>query len=201
EKAHFDIFNLLLQVYEDGQLTDSLGNTINFKNVIVIMTSNIGARYLVNNPQVGFSTTPEQGQQKVEDLIMNEVKKVFNPEFINRLDEIIVFDSLTEDDLSQIVDLLLGQVNENLDPKEINIDLERGAQDWIIQKTCQDRSYGARPLRRAIQRYIEDPVSDLIIQGKLKERQTLAIYLKDGELYYRAKGSKSEGAPLSCGLV
>ena len=201
EKAHFDIFNILLQVYEDGQLTDSLGITIDFKNVIVIMTSNIGARYLVNNPQVGFSATPEQDQQQVEDLIMNEVKRVFNPEFINRLDEIIVFDSLTEGDLSKIVDLLLGQVNSNLDPKEINIVLERGAQDWIIQKTCHDRAYGARPLRRAIQRYIEDPVSDLIIQGNLKERQTLAIYLKDGELYYRAKGSKSKGAPLSCGLV
>ena len=201
EKAHFDIFNLLLQVYEDGQLTDSFGNTIDFKNVIVIMTSNIGARYLVNELQVGFSTTPKQDRQKMEDIILNEVKKVFNPEFVNRLDEIIVFESLTEDDLYKIVGLLLEQVNENLDSKKIDINLDKEGQDWIIQKTCHDRSYGARPLRRAIQRYIEDPVSDLIIQGKLKENQTLKIYLKDGELYYRAKGSKRTGVPLSCGLV
>ena len=201
EKAHFDIFNLLLQVFEDGLLTDSLGNAIDFKNVIIIMTSNIGARYLVDKPQVGFSTTPEQGQQKVQDLIMNEVKRVFNPEFINRIDEIIIFDSLNEEDLRQIVDLLLHQVDDNLAPKEIHIQLESTAQDWIIEKTCLDRSYGARPLRRAIQRHIEDPVSDLIIQGKLKEKQILAIYLKDDTLYYRAKGSKSEGTPLSYGLV
>ena len=137
----------------------------------------------------------------MEDMIVNEVKKVFNPEFVNRIDEIIVFESLTEDDLCKIVDLLLEQVNENLDSKQIDINLDKEGQDWIIQKTCHDRSYGARPLRRAIQRYIEDPVSDLIIQGKLKENQTLKIYLKDGELYYRAKGSKSKGVPLSCGIV
>ena len=201
EKAHFEVFNILLQVFEDGQLTDSHGNTIDFKNSSIIMTSNIGARYLVNKPQVGFSTTPEQGQQKVKDLILSEVKKLFNPEFINRLDEIIIFDSLSEEDLSQIVDLLLRQVNENLAPKQIDIDLEKGVKHWMIQKTCHDRSYGARPLRRAIQRYIEDPVAELIIQGKLKEKQTLAIYLKDEALYYRAKGSKSEGAPLSYGLA
>ena len=201
EKAHFDIFNLLLQVFEDGLLTDSLGNAIDFKNVIVIMTSNIGARYLANKPQVGFSTTPEQGQKKMQDLIMSEVKRVFNPEFINRLDEIIIFDSLNEEDLRQIVDLLLDQVNDNLVPKEIHIQIESAAQDWIIETTCLDRSYGARPLRRAIQRHIEDPVSDLIIQGKLKEKQILAVYLKDDTLYYRAEGSKSKGAPLSYGLV
>ncbi|MFQ5928709.1 MAG: ATP-dependent Clp protease ATP-binding subunit [Acidobacteriota bacterium] len=201
EKAHFEVFNILLQVFEDGQLTDSHGNTIDFKNSCIIMTSNIGARYLVNKPQVGFSTTREQGQQKVEDLILSEVKKLFNPEFINRLDEIIIFDSLTEEDLSEIVNLLLRQVNENLAPKQIDIDLEKRVKNWIIQKTCHDRSYGARPLRRAIQRYIEDPVAELIIQGKLKEKQTLAIYLKDEALYYRAKGSKSEGAPLSYGLA
>ena len=201
EKAHVEVFNILLQVFEDGQLTDSHGNTVDFKNSIIIMTSNIGARYLVNRPQVGFSTTPEQGQQSLEELILGEVKKLFNPEFINRLDEIIIFDSLGEGDLHKIVDLLLRQVNENLVPKEIDIQLEKDAKDWIIDKTCQDRAYGARPLRRAIQRYIEDPVSELIIQGKLKEKQALAIYLKDGALYYRPKGSKSEGAPLSYGLA
>ncbi|MGH9340133.1 MAG: ATP-dependent Clp protease ATP-binding subunit [Acidobacteriota bacterium] len=201
EKAHFDIFNLLLQVFEDGHLTDSHGNSIDFKNTILIMTSNIGARYLVDKPQLGFTSVAGQGQQKVDDLILNEVKRVFNPEFINRLDEIILFDSLSEEDLSQIVDLLLMQVNENLGSKEIDIQLDQDAKLWIIAKTCRDRSYGARPLRRAIQKYIEDPVSELIIQGELKEKNTLAVYLKDDALYYRAKGSRSEGAPLSYGMA
>ena len=201
EKAHVEVFNILLQVFEDGQLTDSHGNTVDFKNSIITMTSNIGARYLVDKLQVGFSTSPEQGQQKLENMILGEVKRLFNPEFVNRLDEIIIFDSLSEQDLKEIVDLLLAQVNENLEPKEIDIVLEEDAKIWIIEKTCHDRSYGARPLRRAIQRNIEDPVAELIIQGKLKEKQTLAIYLKGKELYYRAKGSKSKGVPLSYGLV
>ncbi len=200
EKAHFDIYNLLLQVFEDGRLSDSHGNVIDFKNCIIIMTSNIGARFLVSRPQLGFSTGADQGQ-RVEDLIMNEVKRVFNPEFINRLDEIILFDSLSEDDLRQIVELLMAQVNDNLSSKKIEIELDRESQKWIIDKTCADRSYGARPLRRAIQKFIEDPVSELIIQGTLKERDTLAVYLKDDELYYRAGGSKKEGAPLSYGLA
>ena len=201
EKAHFDIFNILLQVFEDGQLTDSHGNAIDFKNAIIIMTSNIGARYLVDQSQVGFSAAKESGLDKAEDLILGEVKKLFNPEFLNRLDEIILFESLTEEDLSQIVDLLLRQVNENVASKEITIQLEGDAKDWIIQKTCHNRAYGARPLRRAIQRYIEDSVAELIIQGELKEKQTLAIYLKDDALYYRPKGSRNEGAPLAYGLA
>jgi len=201
EKAHFDIFNILLQVFEDGQLTDSHGNQIDFKNTILIMTSNIGARYLTSKSQVGFSTTVEAGRQKIEDLILNEVKRVFNPEFINRLDEIILFESLSETDLLMIVDLLLSQVNENLAVKSIDIQLDEEAKRWIIDKTCGDRSYGARPLRRAIQKYIEDPVSELMIQGKLKETQTLAVYLKDGSLYYRPKGSKTDGVLLSCGSI
>lgn len=201
EKAHYDIFNILLQVFEDGMLTDSHGNTVDFKHTIIIMTSNIGARFLVNRSQVGFSTGVEQDQERAEELILNEVKKLFNPEFLNRLDEVILFESLTEKDLSQIVDLLLNQVNQNVAPKEIHIHLEAEAKDWIIRKTCLDRAYGARPLRRAIQRYIEDSVAELIIQGKLKEKQTLTIYLKGDLLYYRPKGSQSEGAPLSCGLA
>ncbi|HUG44111.1 MAG TPA: ATP-dependent Clp protease ATP-binding subunit [Acidobacteriota bacterium] len=202
EKAHFDVYNLLLQVFEDGQLTDSHGNTIDFKNTILIMTSNIGARHLLKKARLGFGSPSEEAARGDErDVIMNEVKRVFNPEFINRLDEIIVFESLTEEDLQQIVDLLLHQVNRNLDSKRITIELDGDAKGWMIDKTCGDRSYGARPLRRAIQRYIEDPVSDLIIQGKLKEKQTLNIYLKDDGLYYRNKGSKSEGALLSYGLA
>ena len=201
EKAHFDIFNILLQVFEDGQLTDSHGNAIDFKNAIIIMTSNIGARYLVDRSQVGFSTTQDESQKQVKDLIMKEVKKLFNPEFLNRLDEVILFESLSEENLRQIVELLLRQVNENVAAKEIKINLREEAKDWIIRETCNNRSYGARPLRRAIQRYIEDSVAELIIQGKLKEKQTLTIYLEGNVLYYRPKGSQKQGAPLSYGLA
>jgi ATP-dependent Clp protease ATP-binding subunit ClpC len=188
-------------VFEDGQLTDSHGNVIDFKNAIIIMTSNIGARYLVDQSQVGFAAAKDPGLGQVEELILSEVKKLFNPEFLNRLDEIILFEPLNEDDLGQIVDLLLKQVNKNVASKEITIKVEEDAKNWIIQKTCHDRSYGARPLRRAIQRYIEDSVAELIIQGELKEKQTLAIYLNNDVLYYRPKGSRSEGAPLSYGLA
>ncbi|MEE8349914.1 MAG: ATP-dependent Clp protease ATP-binding subunit [Acidobacteriota bacterium] len=201
EKAHFDIFNVLLQVFEDGQLTDSHGNTIDFKNAIIIMTSNIGARHLIDQSHVGFSTANDSGVERAESLILGEVRKLFNPEFVNRLDELILFESLTEEDLRQIVDLLLRQVNENVSSKEITIQLEDDAKDWIIQKTCHNRAYGARPLRRAIQRYIEDSVAELMIQGELKKNQTLAIYLKGEELYYRPNGARSEGVPLSCGLA
>jgi ATP-dependent Clp protease ATP-binding subunit ClpC len=201
EKAHFDIFNLLLQVFEDGQLTDSHGNTVDFKNSIVIMTSNIGARYLMNKPQMGFASGVDQGKEKVEEVIMEEVKRIFNPEFLNRVDDLILFDSLTEVDLGKIVDLLIDKGNENLSQKQIRISLGKSAKRWIIDKTCRDRSYGARPLRRAIQKYIEDPVSELIIQGKLKEKETLSIFIKGGALYYRAKGSKSAGVPLSFGIA
>ena len=131
----------------------------------------------------------------------NEVKKIFNPEFLNRLDEIIVFDSLTEDDLREIVELLLRQVNQNLESKKIQIQLQEDAKSWIIDITCRDRSYGARPLRRAIQKYIEDPVSELIIQGKLKDNEILTVYWKEDALYYRNDGSEVEGALCSYDLV
>ncbi len=201
EKAHQDLYNLLLQVFEDGQLTDSHGNTIDFKNAIIIMTSNIGARHLVNKTKLGFTADMEHSNLKAEEAILSEVRRVFNPEFLNRLDEIITFDSLGEEDLREIVDLLLTQVNQNLESKRVTIQLTEDAKKWIIDVTCKDRSYGARPLRRAIQKYIEDPVSELIIQGKLKDNETLTVYWKEDALYYRNDGSQVEGALFSYDVV
>ena len=147
EKAHPDLFNILLQVFEDGHLTDGLGNTVDFKNTILIMTSNIGARYLQRRSHLGFQSAAEGAtEKKAEDMVMAEVKRLFNPEFLNRLDEIIVFNALTDDDLMQILDLLVGQMNQNLEHKNISITLSREASQWILEKTCEDRSYGARPL-------------------------------------------------------
>src|SRR5437867_1779797 len=180
EKAHPDVYNILLQVFEDGQLTDSLGNTIDFKNTILIMTSNIGARFLEKRGHLGFHTTTEADNKKTEELIHGEVKRIFNPEFLNRLDEIILFEALTDEDLEKIVDLLISQVNEVMAQKKVFITLRSEVRRWIVEKTCRDRSYGARPLRRAIQRYIEDPLSEALIESRLKPDARVDIYL-DGD--------------------
>src|SRR5579883_3272186 len=159
EKAHPDIFNILLQVFEDGQLTDGLGNQVDFKNTVIIMTSNIGARHLQKRQGLGFqSSSDELVMEKVEELVKNEVKRTFNPEFLNRLDEIILFSALSEQDLIQILELMVQQINANLVAKQVKIRLAPEASKYILEKTCADRSYGARPLRRALQKYIEDPL-------------------------------------------
>ncbi|HSW38615.1 MAG TPA: ATP-dependent Clp protease ATP-binding subunit, partial [Acidobacteriota bacterium] len=188
EKAHPDVYNILLQVFEDGQLTDSLGNKVDFKNTIIIMTSNIGARHLEKRSSVGFHAGKEAGARKTEELIHNEVKRVFNPEFLNRIDEIIFFESLNDSDLEKIVSLLIEQTNEVIKQKKLSIRLTREARKWIVDKTCRDRSYGARPLRRAIQKYIEDPLSEAIIQKKIDPDAVLEICVKNDSLFYVPAG-------------
>jgi len=186
EKAHPDIYNILLQVFEDGQLTDGLGNTVDFKNTIIIMTSNLGARHLEKRTQLGFSAPSKDGvPPKVEDMVMAEVKRAFNPEFLNRLDEIILFNPLTDADLLKIVYLLVDQINPNLASKQIRIQITEDAAKYILEKTCGDRSYGARPLRRALQKYIEDPLSEALIQGTLPRPAELEVYLGETGLFVR----------------
>jgi ATP-dependent Clp protease ATP-binding subunit ClpC len=199
EKAHPDVFNILLQVFEDGQLTDGLGNTVDFKNAIIIMTSNIGARYLERRSHMGFQSGAEGAtEKKAEELVMSEVKRLFNPEFLNRLDEIIVFNALTDNDLIQILDLLVGQMNNNLAQKNISLTLSPEAARWILEKTCVDRSYGARPLRRALQKYVEDPLSEALIQGEIHPPAVLEVIVENEALYYRSVNDKLVGAtPLS----
>jgi ATP-dependent Clp protease ATP-binding subunit ClpC len=199
EKAHPDIFNILLQVFEDGQLTDGLGNTVDFKNTIVIMTSNIGARYLERRSNMGFQSANEEAtDKKIEDMVMSEVKRLFNPEFLNRLDETIVFNALTDGDLLQIIDLLVGVMNQNLTQKNISISLSPEAARWILDKTCSDRSYGARPLRRALQKHVEDPLSEALIQGDVVAPAALEVIVSNEALYYRSVNDKLVGAtPLS----
>jgi len=199
EKAHPDVFNILLQVFEDGQLTDGLGNTVDFKNAIIIMTSNIGARYLERQSRMGFQSAAEgTTEKKAEELVMSEVKRLFNPEFLNRLDEIIVFNALSDNDLIQILDLLVGQMNQNLTQKSIALTLSPEAARWILDKTCVDRSYGARPLRRALQKYVEDPLSEALIQGEIHPPAVLEVIVENEALYYRSVNDKLVGAtPLS----
>ena len=190
EKAHPDVFNILLQVFEDGQLTDGLGNTVDFKNTIVIMTSNIGARYLKRGA-MGFQLPGEKAKaEEAEQLVMSEVKRLFNPEFLNRLDEVIVFNALTDSDLLQIIELLVGLINQTLAPKNISITLAPEASQWILEKTCADRSYGARPLRRALQKYVEDPLSEALIQGEIQPPLVLEVIVENESLYYRSVNDK-----------
>jgi ATP-dependent Clp protease ATP-binding subunit ClpC len=185
EKAHPDVFNVLLQVFEDGHLTDGLGNTIDFKNAILIMTSNIGARFIEKKGRMGFSSGEIRDTEKsVNEMVMGEVKRTFNPEFINRVDEIIIFDALTDQDLVKITRLLIDQLNVNLKEKGIAINIHDDAVLWLLQKTLSDRSYGARPLRRAIQRHIEDALSEAFIRGQIRPSRPIEISVVDGGLFY-----------------
>jgi ATP-dependent Clp protease ATP-binding subunit ClpC len=189
EKAHPDIFNILLQVFEDGHLTDGLGNRVNFKNTIIIMTSNIGARFIQKKASLGFQASDTGTIDKnVSDMVLGEVKRTFNPEFINRIDEIIVFEALSDDDLRRIMGLLLDQLNANLVDRRMKITINRDVVDWIIDVTCKDRSYGARPLRRAIQRYVEDPLSEELIRGNLGDGE-VEVYMDAGQISYRPAGA------------
>jgi ATP-dependent Clp protease ATP-binding subunit ClpC len=196
EKAHPDIFNVLLQVFEDGILTDALGNTVDFKNAIIIMTSNIGARYIQKKGTMGFQASPDASREKMEEMVMNSVRHTFNPEFINRLDEIIIFDQLLDEELLEIVGLQVELLNKTLSRRGLEVRLSEEAKRWIVEKTCADRSYGARPLRRAIQKYVEDPLSEALIQGKLGGATLVEVFPEGNELGYRPAGVEEPGDAL-----
>ncbi|MEO8484101.1 MAG: ATP-dependent Clp protease ATP-binding subunit, partial [Acidobacteriota bacterium] len=197
EKAHPDLFNILLQVFEDGHLTDGLGNRVNFKNAIIIMTSNIGARFIQKKASLGFQSPDlKEIQKSVTDMVLGEVRKTFNPEFINRLDEIIVFEPLSDDDLRRITRLLIANLNTHLADRQLQLEVMPEVIDWIIDVTCRDRSYGARPLRRAIQRYIEDPLSEELIRGELR-MGVVEIYMDHGTLAWRSSGQDETGRRLA----
>ncbi len=185
EKAHPDIFNILLQVFEDGLLTDALGNAIDFKNAIIIMTSNIGARFIQKKGTMGFQASADASHDKLEELVMSQVRQTFNPEFINRLDEIIIFDQLLDGELLEVIELQIEQINKTMVRHGLEVRLTAEAKRWILDKTCADRSYGARPLRRALQKYVEDPLSEAMIQGQLSETSLVEIFLDGGQLTHR----------------
>ena len=176
EKAHPDVFNILLQVLDDGKLTDSQGNTVSFANTIIIMTSNAGSN--LNTNSIGF------GKQTVDkNKIEDSLKDVFRPEFLNRIDEIIVFNSLNKDELLQIVDLMLKDTIKALKAKDISFEISNSAKQFILDKGTNIK-FGARPLRRAIQRYLEDEISDKILKGELTNGQTIKINLSNNELTF-----------------
>jgi ATP-dependent Clp protease ATP-binding subunit ClpC len=167
EKAHPDIANILLQILEDGLLTDSLGNQVDFRNTLIIMTSNLGTRFLTTKGHMGFREKTAEGDQKsAEQLIGQELKKEFSPEFINRIDDIIIFNPLTETELRQICRLLVDDVNQALVHRNVQITVDDSVVDWLLRKAAEEANSGARPIRRAIQRYIEDELSEFMIRHK-----------------------------------
>ncbi len=178
EKAHPDVFNVLLQVLDDGKLTDSQGNTVNFENTIIIMTSNAGSN--LNNNSIGFGNVGSINSDKM----LAALKDLFRPEFLNRVDETIVFNPLTEDELLQIVDLLLEKTKEALKNKEINLELDYEAKKFIASKGT-DLKYGARPLRRSIQKLVEDEIAEMILRESVTSGQTIYGYMEDGNLKFR----------------
>jgi len=179
EKAHPDVFNILLQVLDDGKLTDSQGNTVSFANTIIIMTSNAGSN--LNNNSIGF------GKQTVDkSKIEDSLKETFRPEFLNRVDEIIVFNSLNKDELLQIVDLMLADTVKALKHKDISFEISNEAKQFILEKGTNIK-FGARPLRRAIQRYIEDEISEMILRSQIVDGQTIKVDLKDNVLDFTVK--------------
>jgi ATP-dependent Clp protease ATP-binding subunit ClpC len=177
EKAHPDVFNILLQILEDGRLTDSQGRTVDFRHAIVIMTSNIGAQEIARNTPLGFAVSDDETGITYEDMknrIMGELKKVFRPEFLNRIDEVVVFHKLTKDEIKTIVELLLRRIRESLAERELQLELAEDAKDLLVEKGW-DPSMGARPLRRAIQRYIEDPLADFVLRAELIPGATVMV--------------------------
>ena len=179
EKAHPDVFNILLQVLDDGKLTDSQGNTVSFSNTIIIMTSNAGSN--TNTNSIGF------GKQTVDKgKLIDSLKDVFRPEFLNRIDEIISFDALTKEQLLQIVDLMLKDTKTALNNKDIKMTITKDAKDYILEKGT-DIKFGARPLRRAIQRYVEDELSEMILKGELLDGQTVAVDFENDKLKFEVK--------------
>jgi len=185
EKAHPDLFNVLLQVFEDGVLTDAQGQTVDCKNAIFIMTSNIGARAIQKRGNLGFQAGIDASRDKLEEQVMSQVRSTFAPEFINRLDEVIIFDELSEIDLTQIVDLQVARLNQIVAGRGLSISLTDESRAWLIEKTCADRSYGARPLKRALQKYVEDELSEALIQGDITEQSAVEVYLESDHLMFR----------------
>jgi ATP-dependent Clp protease ATP-binding subunit ClpC len=185
EKAHPDVFNVLLQVFEDGILTDATGQSVDCKHAIFIMTSNLGARVIQKRSSLGFQANADTSREKIEEEVMGQVKQTFAPEFINRLDEIIMFDQLSDEDLLQIIDLQLARLNKMVEARGLQIVLTADARQWLIQKTCSDRKYGARPLKRALQKYVEDELSEALIQGDLADASTIEVSAAGEKLTFR----------------
>jgi ATP-dependent Clp protease ATP-binding subunit ClpC len=207
EKAHPDVFNILLQILEDGRLTDAQGRTVDFRHAIVIMTSNIGAAEIARNTPLGFAVSDDETGITYDDMknrIMGELKKVFRPEFLNRIDDVIVFHKLQKEEVKQIVELLLLRIRESMAERELQLELTDPAKDLLVEKGW-DPSMGARPLRRAIQRYIEDPLADFVLREQLTPGATVVVNPapegEEGEVRLTIVKPKKQKTPVGVGAA
>ncbi|MCX7871922.1 MAG: ATP-dependent Clp protease ATP-binding subunit [Verrucomicrobiae bacterium] len=185
EKAHPEVMNMLLQILEEGKLTDSFGRVVNFRNTIILMTSNVGADTIKKQSTLGFSPiTDENSYEKMREKILDEAKRLFRPEFLNRLDDIIVFRSLTKPDLIQILELEVNKVGERLKHKHIQLILDEKAKDFLVEKGY-DPSYGARPMRRAVERYLEDPLAEEILKGSFVDNEPITVTVENDKIIFK----------------
>src|ERR687887_375729 len=185
EKAHPDVFNTLLQILEDGRLTDAQGHQVDFKNTVIIMTSNLGTRDIQKGPGIGFALTGDENltYERMKEKVMEELKRSFRPEFLNRIDEVIVFHSLSRENVKDIVDLMMKRVREQLKAKDVEIELTDAAKTLLAEKGY-DPSLGARPLRRTIQRLVEDPLSEKLLWKEFKAGETIIVDVHDDEIFF-----------------
>ena len=189
EKAHIDVFNVLLQILDDGHVTDSQGRKVDFKNTIIIMTSNAGAQNIVSPKKLGFASKEdsEKNYQDMKNQVMEEVKHIFKPEFLNRIDDIIVFHALEKEDMKQIAQIMLGKIIDRAEKQfEMKLKFTPAAKAFLIE-AGSDKVYGARPLRRAIQTHIEDSLADEILFGRVKKGDTVTVGVKDKKIYFSVK--------------
>jgi ATP-dependent Clp protease ATP-binding subunit ClpC len=190
EKAHPDIFNMLLQVLDDGYMTDSFGRKVDFRNTVIIMTSNLGARMIDKDTTLGFQQASSRTQyDKMKDNVTSELKRAFNPEFLNRIDEVVVFHPLTNDHLIKIVDMLIHELNSQImADRGIQLEVTQDVMEWLIQENFQP-TYGARPMRRAIQKYLADPLSEDILRGRFKDVHKVLVTMKEGSIDFQEEES------------
>jgi ATP-dependent Clp protease ATP-binding subunit ClpC len=190
EKAHPDAFNILLQILDDGRLTDGHGRTVDFKNSVVIMTSNLGTEEF-QRQAIGFARQEKSEEQRLKGTIDGALRRTFRPEFLNRIDDIIIFQPLTEEHLKQIVDLLIGEVEKRLADRNIELKLNDEAKSWLL-KEGYEPAFGARPLRRVIQRYVENPLSNQILSGEFKDGDIISINVDGDGLTFSSGKRKSK---------
>jgi ATP-dependent Clp protease ATP-binding subunit ClpC len=183
EKAHPDVWNALLQLLDDGRLTDGQGRTVNFRNTIIIMTSNVGTSFVRRSGALGFAGMNEPGEEAEHERIEEALKKTFRPEFLNRIDEIIIFEQLTKEDVIEIVDLQMQEVRSRLEDHDLKIELTMTAKEWLAEQGY-DEDFGARPLKRALQRYVESPLSVKLLQGKFAKGDHVLVDEQDNELIF-----------------
>jgi ATP-dependent Clp protease ATP-binding subunit ClpC len=206
EKAHPDVFNMLLQVMEEGRLTDSFGRNVDFRNTILIMTTNAGADAIKNESQFGFATggDADASYESMKKRLKDEIGKVFRPEFLNRIDDVIVFRHLTIDDLKLVIDIELAKVRERLGERGLKLVLTDAAKSLII-KRGSDTDFGARPLRRAIENHVEDPLSEELLKGEFAGKDTITVDVKEvggkKQLFFAGSVSGGEPEPVPAGAT